>query len=187
MILSVSILSPQPSIIPRHDVLFMKSAFRPLARFIPSKEGVQGMSWLTFVIPMCIISCYCYGNIVMEREIHGESSVWSTAQGWKKGWWLDVCVGFEWNNISVGYGKQCVSVQACIEEGGCLVKGIIVWGWRSKEEEEVNKDLEEAGWVIKLNGCLEQGKCALWIKIDCWSKSDCHHVEVNPATHCCCR
>ena len=29
---------------------------------------------------------------------------------------------------------------------------------------------------------IEQGRCILPIKVDCWHHSDCHHVEVNLAT-----
>ena len=36
-----------------------------------------------------------YGNFMKDRDIHGESIVWSTAQRLKKIYWFDVHVGFE--------------------------------------------------------------------------------------------
>ena len=44
-------------------------------------------------------------NFMKDREIHGESYVWSTAQRKKKLYRFDVHVGFELNHGSVGYGK----------------------------------------------------------------------------------
>ena len=61
-----------------------------------------------------------------DREIHGESNVWSAALRQKKIYGLDVHAGFEGNYGSVGYGKLCSLVWSCVEERGwsCLRMGI---------------------------------------------------------------
>ena len=51
-----------------------------------------------------------------DREIHGESNVWSRVQRWKKIYGFDVHAGFELNNRSVGNCKQCSLVWSCVEE-----------------------------------------------------------------------
>ena len=66
------------------------------------------------------------GNFMMDRDIHGESNIWSKAQRQKKINRSDVNVGFELNHRSVGYSKQCSLVLSCVEDTGrsCLLKGI---------------------------------------------------------------
>ena len=49
-------------------------------------------------------------NFMTGIKIHGESNVWSAAQGQKKIYRFDVHAGLEGNYRSVGYGKQCLMV-----------------------------------------------------------------------------
>ena len=69
-------------------------------------------------------------NVTKDRDMHGESNVWSTAQKLKMIYRFDVHVGFEGNHRSVGYGKQCSLVWSCVEERGwsCFKKGILFLG-----------------------------------------------------------
>ena len=62
----------------------------------------------------------------MNREIHGESNMWSTAQRWKRIYGFGVNIVFELKYRSVGYGKQCSLVWSCVDERGwsCIEKGI---------------------------------------------------------------
>ena len=62
----------------------------------------------------------------MDRRIHGESNVSSTAQRRKKVDGFNVHAGFVENHRSVGYVKQCSLVWSCVVERGwpCLEKGI---------------------------------------------------------------
>ena len=52
-----------------------------------------------------------------DREIHGESNMWSTAQRQIKIYGFVVHAGFERNYGSVGYGKQCSLVWLCLVKG----------------------------------------------------------------------
>ena len=45
--------------------------------------------------------------------------------------------------------------------------------------------MEEAGRGRKYEGWLENGRCTLPIKVECWCRSDCCWVEVNLATLTC--
>ena len=53
-------------------------------------------------------------NFVKGREIQGENNVYSTSQ--RKELRSDPDAGIEQNHRSVGYGKQCLLVWACVEE-----------------------------------------------------------------------
>ena len=55
-------------------------------------------------------------NFTMDREIHGENNVWSTAQRQEKIYGFNVHAGFEGNHRSVENGKQCSLVWSCVEE-----------------------------------------------------------------------
>ena len=72
----------------------------------------------------------------MDRKIHGESNVWSTAQRQKQIYGFDVYAGLEGNHRSVGSGKQCSLLWSCVEERGWshLKKGVKFWGWWSKQD-----------------------------------------------------
>ena len=62
------------------------------------------------------------------KKIYGERNVWSAVQRLKKDLQTRAAhAGFEGNNRSVGYGKQCSLVWSCVEERGwsLLKKGII--------------------------------------------------------------
>ena len=98
-----------------------------------------------------------------------------------------VQIGFEWDYWSVGYGKQCLLVWWCVEVRGLsrFEKGITFWCWRSKEEREVEEDMEQAGWGRKCEDCFEKGRYTLSIKVECWRRSDSCSVEVNLATVIC--
>ena len=66
------------------------------------------------------------GNIMKDKEIHGEGNVWTTAQRQKETKGFDVVVGFDLNHRSVGYGKQCSLIWSYVRERGSssLDKGI---------------------------------------------------------------
>ena len=51
-----------------------------------------------------------------DRNINGESNVWSAAQRQKMIYGFDVHAGFEGSYGSVGNGKQCSLVWSCVEE-----------------------------------------------------------------------
>ena len=61
-----------------------------------------------------------------QREIHGESNVWTTAQTQKKIYEFYVDVGFVLNSRSVGDGKLCLLVWSFVEERGWSYLGKVI-------------------------------------------------------------
>ena len=55
------------------------------------------------------------GNFAKDREIHGESIVWSTAYRQKKSYELHADVGIEENNGSASWLLQAMCVVMCWE------------------------------------------------------------------------
>ena len=90
-------------------------------RLPPKQKWAVHMSYIRTAIlhgseALCLKKLY--RNFTKDRNIHGESNVWSAAQRQKKIYAYDVHAGFEGNNRSVGNGKQCSLVWSCVEERG---------------------------------------------------------------------
>ena len=98
---------------------------------------------------------WCLEVNEMEIFVKDRDSWWEQCVEYiskvEKDWrtWYWSCVWIK--NSSVDYGEQCSLVWSCVDEGGwsCFEKGISIWGWRSKEERDADKDTKEAGWGRK--------------------------------------